>query len=169
MTKEIPSFTDWINSQSSVDLHLKGAAFTWSNHQSPPILSRLNRFLVSREWLDLYPEVCQIAPPKPASDHCPILLDSNCERCGPAPFCFELMWLEEKKFSQMVTDWWKEIQVQGWAGHRLMVKLKLLKSKLKVWAREKFGDVGVQKVTILEKTQPSTKKKRWDNCPMKIL
>ena len=37
---------------------------------------------------------------------------------------------------------------EGLGGHRLMVKLKLLKIKLKEWAREKFGDVGMQKAII---------------------
>ena len=131
MTKEMSSFLDWINSQTLVDLNLKGAAFTQSNHQNPPTMSKLVRFLVSSEWLELYPEVCQLALPKPASDHCPILLDSNCERWSSEPFRFELMWPEEEKFMQMVMDWWKEIQVESWAGHRLLVKVKLLKITLK--------------------------------------
>ena len=61
--------------------------------------------------------------------------------------------MKEKRFLQTVMDWWNEIQVEGRAGHRLMVKLKLLKIKLKEWAREKFGDVGMQKTTILEEIQ----------------
>lgn len=73
-------FSDWINPHSLVDLQLKGASFTWSNHQSNPAMSRLDRFLVTTDWLEAYPEVIQLALPKPASDHCPILLDSECER-----------------------------------------------------------------------------------------
>lgn len=73
------SFSDWINSHSLVDLQMSGALFTWSNHESPPIMSRLDRFLVSNEWMDLYPDVFQIALPKPASDHCQIMLNSDCE------------------------------------------------------------------------------------------
>lgn len=46
-------------------------------------MSRLDRFLVFSEWLELYLDVCQIALPKPASDHCPIFLNSNCKRWGP--------------------------------------------------------------------------------------
>lgn len=89
-------FSDWINSHSLIDLQLGGASFTWSNHQTPPSMSRLDRFLVSADWLDLYPELCQLALPKPASDHCPIVLDSRPERWGATPFCFELAWLENK-------------------------------------------------------------------------
>lgn len=79
---DMQAFSDWINSNSLIDLHLSGAAFTWSSHQSLPSMSKLDRFLVTTDWLELYLEVCQMALPKTASDHCPILLDSRCERCG---------------------------------------------------------------------------------------
>lgn len=58
MTEEMRSFLDWINSQSLVDLPPKGAFFTWSNNHSIPRVSRLDRFLVTNDWVDLYPEVC---------------------------------------------------------------------------------------------------------------
>jgi len=47
-------FPDWINSQSLLDLQLNGASFKWSNHQVPPIMSQLDRFLILGEWADLY-------------------------------------------------------------------------------------------------------------------
>lgn len=58
-------------------------------------MSKLDIFLVSAYWMKLYSEVCQLTLPKPALDHCSILLDSTCDRWGPTPFRFELMWLEE--------------------------------------------------------------------------
>lgn len=93
------------------------------------MMSKLDRFLVSADWLDLYPKVCQLALPKPASDHCPILLDSNYERWGLTTFRFELMWLEQKNFPELIAEWWKEFRVTGWAGFKLASKQKLLKGK----------------------------------------
>lgn len=49
--------SNWVNSHSLIDLQMSGASFAWSNHQSPPTMSRLDRFLVSTDWLDLYPAV----------------------------------------------------------------------------------------------------------------
>lgn len=69
VSNEMLSFSDWINSHSLLDLQLCGASYTWSNHQDPPIMSRLDRFLIANDWLDLYPDVNQVALPKPASDH----------------------------------------------------------------------------------------------------
>lgn len=91
--------------------------------------------------------------PKPMSDHCPILLDSQCERWGPAPFRFELMWLEEKKLHVLIKEWWDNVTAEGRAGFRLAMKLKYLKEKLKDWARCHFGDVGAVKDHILIELQ----------------
>lgn len=92
------AFSDWIG-YGLLDLQLNGASFMWSNNQVPPIMSRLDRFLISGEWAEMYPQVVKVALPKPTSDHCPIVLDSRVISWGPKPFCFELMWLEEKKLS----------------------------------------------------------------------
>lgn len=115
-------------------------------------MSRLDRFLVSNDWLDLYPEV-KLALPKPSSDLCPVLLDSNRDRWGPAPFQFELMWLEEKEFSHLIGDWRKNIEVEVWAGHRLAVKLKIMKQKIKDWSKSNFVEVEASKSKILEEIQ----------------
>lgn len=96
------AFSDWINSYGLLDLHLNGASFMWSNNQVPPIMSRLDRFLISGEWAETYPQVVQVALPKPTSDR------------GPKPFRFELMWLEEKNFHDLIWAWWVEMDVQGW-------------------------------------------------------
>ena len=84
-----------------------------------------------------------MALPKPTSDHCPILIDSDCESWGQSPFRFELMWLEEKQFPTLIQGWWEEIKVEQWAGHRLATKLKELKNKIKEWAKLNFRDVQV--------------------------
>lgn len=156
--EEKTSFSDWINRYSSVDLQLNGASFTWSNRQSSPTMPRLERFLVSNDWMEMNPDVWQSALPKPASDHCPSLLDSNYERWGPAPFRFEIMWLEEKDFPNLIKEWWMSFSVEGWAGHGLAIKLKMLKQKIKEWVRSRFGDVGVIKANLLEEIQKLDRK-----------
>lgn len=79
ISPDMSCYLDWVNSHSLVDLQMSGASFTWSNHQSSSTMCRLDRFLVSTEWLDLYPTMTQRALSKPASDHCPIMLDSRQE------------------------------------------------------------------------------------------
>lgn len=49
----------------------------------------------------------------------------------------------------MIKEWWKEIRIEGWEGFKLAAKLKVLKSKIKEWAKNHFGDVEKMKETIL--------------------
>ena len=86
------------------------------------------------------------------------MLDFSSDNWGLAPFRFELMWLEDKEFPQMILDWWKEIKVEGWAAYRLATKLNLLMAtklnllrfKIKEWAKKNFGDMRMQKAYMLE-------------------
>ena len=98
LTPEMSAFSDWINRHGLLDLQLNGASFTWSNHQNPPIMSPMDRFLISGDWAEMYPQASQTALPKTTSDHCPRLLGSRVESWGPKLFRFELMWLEDKAF-----------------------------------------------------------------------
>lgn len=138
-TKEMRQFSEWINSHSLVDLYLGGASCPWSNNRDNPAMARLYGFLVSTEWLDIYPEVLQLALPKPAFDHCPILLDSECERWGPTPFRFELMWLEEKDFPGLIQGWWEEIKVEGWLVTGSLLNWSCLRTKWRSGSRRTLG------------------------------
>lgn len=149
MTADMRRFSDWINSHGQMDLQLNGALFTWSNQQTPPIMSRLDRYFISTEWADLYPQTVQTALPKPNSDHCPIVLNSRWESWRPKPFRFELIWLEEKGFKELIRSWWSDNQLQGWAGFRLTSKPKSLKANIKDWAKANFGSVEVAMAELL--------------------
>ena len=147
---EMTVFSDWINRHSLLDLQLNGASFTWSNHRVPPIMSRLDRFLISGEWADLYPHSIQVVLPKPTSDHCPIVLDSRLEYWGPRPFRFELMWLEEKGFSDLICSWWSDFQFLGWAGFRLTSMLRKLKGNIKGWVKANVKSVEATLADLLQ-------------------
>lgn len=74
MTVDMRAFLYYINLHPLADLQLAGASFMWSKHQNPPSLSRLDRFFMSGDQVDIYLEVCDVALPTPTSDHCPALL-----------------------------------------------------------------------------------------------
>lgn len=50
ITSKMRQFLDWMYHHSLVDLQVSGGSFTWSksNHQFPPTMSKLDRFLFSR-------------------------------------------------------------------------------------------------------------------------
>ncbi|XP_058068559.1 uncharacterized protein LOC131217640 [Magnolia sinica] len=60
ITPAMAAFSRWIEDQELVDLPLLGSRFTWSNGRATPILSRLDRFLISPDWLDIFPSVFQL-------------------------------------------------------------------------------------------------------------
>jgi endonuclease/exonuclease/phosphatase family metal-dependent hydrolase len=52
-------FSDFIFMNNLVDLPLEDGQFTWSNNQEDQIWSRIDRFLVSPEWEERFPDVSQ--------------------------------------------------------------------------------------------------------------
>ena len=97
-------FSDWICHHDLFDLPLRGADFTWSDLQKNAVMRRLDRFLVSLDWLETCFAVSQKALPRPISDHCPLLLETRVEDWGSPPFRFELMWLSEMGFADGVKN-----------------------------------------------------------------
>ena len=93
MNSAMRDFSDWIRQHDLIDLPLSGA-----------MMRRLDRFIVSRDWLDVFPDSIQRILSHPIFFHCPILLESGMEDWVP-PFRFEIMWLQEKNFSQCVKHW----------------------------------------------------------------
>lgn len=45
-----------IDSLQLLELDLNGKKFTWINEQDDPMMSRIDRFLATTEWHDLFPE-----------------------------------------------------------------------------------------------------------------
>ncbi|XP_028075241.1 uncharacterized protein LOC114277542 [Camellia sinensis] len=89
-------------------------------------------------------------------DHCPILLKDDDRDWGPKPFKFINAWLSHPSFMSEVKKRWEEVQVQGWAGLRVMRKLNMLRSHLRVWNKEMFGNID----TLLKSAEEELHK--WD-------
>lgn len=109
-------FNGWIRDRDLCDLPLRGAEFMWSNMQQFPVMSRLDWFLVSTDWLDIFPDSVQRALARLVCGHCPLLLEIVMEFWGP--FKFEIMCLSEKGFSDNVKEWCDSFYISGWMGHK---------------------------------------------------
>ena len=111
--------------------------------------SRLDRFLVLKEWEDHFSGVVQCVLPNPVSDHFPILLNGRRVRRGPMSFRFENMWLKKECFKDKVQVWWEGLSFSGSTSFVLATKLKALKPLLRDWNRLDFGKVEVNKALAL--------------------
>ena len=100
----------------------------------------------------------QNIPPRPISDHVPILLEGGRSLSkGPSPFRFENMWLKEEGFTDQIREWWQSVTFRGTSSYVMMEKIKALKAKLKVWNKDVFGKVEENKISALIKVA------FWDN------
>nr|CAD1824258.1 unnamed protein product [Ananas comosus var. bracteatus] len=86
--------------------------YTWSNMQSNPTLAKLDRFLISTDWDQLFPLTKVLAMPRITSDHSPILLSTS-DRKVRRLFRFEEVWLSREDFCALVPVWWTEVPTGG--------------------------------------------------------
>ncbi|RVW85679.1 Transposon TX1 uncharacterized 149 kDa protein [Vitis vinifera] len=153
LTSAMRRFAQVVDELELIDLPLQGGMLTWSGGRNNQAWARLDRFLVTQSWLDQFNEVVQCRLPRPTSDHFPIVLMGGGIRRGPSPFRFENMWLKADGFSDLLRGWWQEIEVRGRASVRLATKMKVLKHKIKVWNREVFGRLEVNKNSALQQVE----------------
>ncbi|RVW96466.1 hypothetical protein CK203_029756 [Vitis vinifera] len=143
-------FAQVVDDLELLDLPLQGGVFSWSGGRNNQSWARLDCFLVTQSRLDLFRGVVQSRLPKPTSDHFPILLKGGGLRRGPSPFRFENMWLKVDGFKDLLRDWWQGVGRRGRASFRLAAKMKVLKEKIKVWNRDVFGRLEVNKSSALQ-------------------
>eukprot|EP00256_Glycine_max_P043978 XP_006595308.1 uncharacterized protein LOC102667235 [Glycine max] len=162
-TNLIAEFNDWLAVMEVDDIPCMGKPFTWVRPNGS-CKSKLDRVLVSYEWLSKWPDSSQFNLERNYSDHCPVIMYSKCIDWGPKPFKVYDGWLMNKDYQKVVRDCWSETQPRGWGGYALKCKLQNLKQRLKNWSKDNIGDLGnkvkqiQQKLNDLENsmtTQPS--------------
>lgn len=135
----IKKFNDWIDELEVEDAPWVGKNFTWFRPNGSA-KSKLDRFLISHEWMAKWPDTTQYTLERNFSDHCPILLRSKIIDWGPKPFRVMDYWLKDSSFTKTVHECWTSTQIGGWGGYVLKEKLKRLKRRLQIWNKEEFGD-----------------------------
>ncbi|XP_020207365.1 uncharacterized protein LOC109792369 [Cajanus cajan] len=117
-----------------------GRLFTWFRPNGTA-RSKLDRFLVSLEWLLVWPGCTQLVLHRNFSNHCPIVMKNTITDWGPKPFRTLDCWLQENNLRQLFHHSWMESTVQGWSAYVVKEKLKILKGKLKTWNANSFGNI----------------------------
>ncbi len=85
---------------------MEGGLFTWSNNRVNVAMSRIDCFLYSDNWEDLFPTIIQKRLPRLLSDHFPIILEGGDFSWGKRPFRFKNIWLKADGFKERVKRWW---------------------------------------------------------------
>ncbi|XP_068477274.1 uncharacterized protein [Phaseolus vulgaris] len=100
-SREIRGFNDFIEKWEFVDVPMVGRKFTWYKPNGS-VKSRIDRVLVSREWLDVWPECKQFILSRTVSDHCALVFKDSKVDWGPKPFRSLDVWQEDSRFKDFV-------------------------------------------------------------------
>ncbi|RVW87786.1 LINE-1 retrotransposable element ORF2 protein [Vitis vinifera] len=117
--------------------------------QESPVCKRLDRFLYSNEWGQLFPQGIQETLIRRTSDHWPIALDTN-------PFTWAQLLLDLRTcgcnilVSRRTLELVEGFQGNGWEGHKFMRRLQFVKAKAKEWNKLSFGVLNEKKKSILK-------------------
>ncbi|GJW27542.1 RNA-directed DNA polymerase, eukaryota [Tanacetum coccineum] len=129
------------------EIPLGGSSFTWC-HKSATKMSKLDRFLISENLFNSYPDICATSLDRFLSDHRPILLRESNHDYGPIPFRYFNHWTELDGFNKFVIDTWNSAPVETNAMRNVMQKFKFLKGKIREWLKiykSKNGGSGILK------------------------
>nr|GEU56796.1 RNA-directed DNA polymerase, eukaryota [Tanacetum cinerariifolium] len=129
-------FNVFIANAGLEEVPLGGISFTWC-HKSATKMSKLDRFLISKNLMISCPNISAISLDRYLSDHCPILLRESQHDYGPTLFLFFNHWLELDCFNKFVTDMWNLAPIdESNAMRNVMIKLKFLKRKIREWLND---------------------------------
>ena len=139
-SREIKGFNVFIEKSELMDIPLVGRKFTWYKPNGM-VKSRIDRVLVSKEWLDNWPHCQQSVLNITVSDHSVVVLKDGYVDWGLKPFRCLDVWQKDRRFKELVRLKWSNYDVQGGGIFIFKEKLKKLKADLKVWNKEVFGDI----------------------------
>ncbi|RVW92931.1 LINE-1 reverse transcriptase-like [Vitis vinifera] len=150
-------FAEIVDDLGLVDLPLQEGDFTWNGGHNNQAWARLDRFLVSRSWLDQFSGITQSRLPRPISDHFPIMLVGGIEVRGSASFKLAA---KMKEIKQKLKVWNREIfgrldcnkssalqQVDFWDRKESKRSLTVEETELKKETKENY-----KKWVLLEET-----------------
>ena len=124
-----------------------GRRFTWYKPNGI-VKRRIDRILVSLEWLDKWPGSKLYAEGRSVSDHCALILKEINIDWGPKPFRCLDVWQKNARFKELVRNKWESYDIRGNCLYVLNEKLKRLKFDKRNWNKSVFGDVNKQRVEL---------------------
>uniref|UniRef100_A0A803NVA0 CCHC-type domain-containing protein n=1 Tax=Cannabis sativa TaxID=3483 RepID=A0A803NVA0_CANSA len=106
----ITGFNNALRDCNLIDMALEGYPFTWEKGRNTTdwIEERLDKTLVTNEWLSLFPQSILYNLELSSSDHCPLLLilKGNFPTTTHHSFRFENAWIREPLCKQIIESCW---------------------------------------------------------------
>ncbi|GKE46096.1 hypothetical protein Tco_1477354 [Tanacetum coccineum] len=114
-------------------------------------LSKLHRFLISEDVIDLLPDIRITALDRIWSDHNPILFRVDKIDFGPSPFKLYNLWLLRDGFNDLIKSEWDSLDSNN-SGFPIKCheKFRILKAKIRQWNNNKKTMERNRKAAALE-------------------
>ncbi|XP_068498561.1 uncharacterized protein [Phaseolus vulgaris] len=129
---------------------MTGRKLTWYKPNGL-VKSRINRVLVSKEWIEAWPHCKQHVLSRSISDHCAIIIKNDYVDWGSKLFRSLDVWQSDSIFKVFLKERCSKYEVQGGGIYIFKENLKKLKANLKVWNRKVFGDVNKEGDGLLKR------------------
>lgn len=126
------------------ELRLNGRRFTWSNEQENHVLTKIDHLFCTDDRDVLFPPAHLQAIPTMCSDHAPLLLRGARSSPSKSSFKFEEFWLKYDDFKDKVSSVWHKPVSAYDPIRRIHIKLSRMAKSLRIWQREKIGDIVMQ-------------------------
>ena len=138
-------FNEFIDNLELVDVRKTNNTFTWNNKRTGDrgITCRLDRFLVFESIMMTGVNIRVIVLTSTGFNHWPVSLEwGNVEVNLRRTFRFEKFQLVQADFLEKLKEWWEAMPtIRGTRMYQFQKKLKLLKSKIKKWNKDSFGNI----------------------------
>ncbi|XP_071718462.1 uncharacterized protein [Rutidosis leptorrhynchoides] len=131
-------FNDFITRNNLIEIPICGRKFTRISDDGLKF-SKLDRFLVTDNFISLWEDLSVIALDQNLSDHCPLILRDKVLDYGPKPFKVFNEWFECIDIGDIIQEAWNQ-PIRGKRKDCLFRdRLKNVKLALKSWSNSKFG------------------------------
>ncbi|XP_074318461.1 uncharacterized protein LOC141655273 [Silene latifolia] len=150
-SSEMDSFRACVDDCGVIDITSVGSVFTWNNKQKPEarIYSRLDRFLINKDWSDHMPDAYAHFLPEGLYDHTPCIVSQSQQVKCKGSFKYFNMWGGSANFLPTIRRNWDRA-LPGNHMFKLAKNLKLLKPALKELNRDRFSNIE-QATNILQR------------------
>ena len=86
-----------------MDIPMIGMKVIWYK-QNGSMKSIIDRVLVSKDWLEIWPNSKQFVSSRSVLDHCALVLKDKCSDWGPKSFRGLDIWQKDDRFNEFVRD-----------------------------------------------------------------
>ncbi|XP_071741089.1 uncharacterized protein [Rutidosis leptorrhynchoides] len=133
-------FNEFITRNNLIKIPINGRKFTRISDDGTKF-SKLDRFLVSDSFINLWNDLSINVLDRMESDHCPLIFRDDIADFGPKPFKIFDEWLNKDGVDKVIVEGWNK-EVRGYRKDSMFRdKLKNVKSELRSWSKKEFGNL----------------------------